>query len=190
MLPPANAAVLADRPDSFVWRWTPHGQYTAASAYRSCFLGSTLLAGAKVIWKARVPPRVKFFAWLAIQDRCWTAERRRRHGLQDTDSCALCDQAVESMEHLLTECSFVKEVWFKIFSVLGWVQKFPPPQLSFVDWWLKERKSFGKLQRKGFDALLLLVAWIIWKERNDRIFRWKASMPRVIVQKVVEEARV
>ncbi|WVZ90178.1 hypothetical protein U9M48_036505 [Paspalum notatum var. saurae] len=83
--------------------------------------GSTLMAGAKVVWKARVPPRVRFFAWLALQDRCWTAERRQRHGLQETDDCALCDQAVESMEHLMTKCPFVKEVWFMVFNALGWV---------------------------------------------------------------------
>ncbi|WVZ65336.1 hypothetical protein U9M48_014716 [Paspalum notatum var. saurae] len=76
------------------------------------------MVGAKVVWKARVPPRVRFFAWLALQDRCWTAERRRRHGLQETDDCALCDQTVESMEHLMTKCSFVMEIWYKYLIIL------------------------------------------------------------------------
>ncbi|WVZ65092.1 hypothetical protein U9M48_014513 [Paspalum notatum var. saurae] len=182
--------MLVDRPDSFCWRWSPNSQYTAASAYRSCFMGSTLLLGAKFVWKARVPPRVRFFAWLALQDRCWTAERRRRHGLQETDDCALCDQAAETIEHLMIKCSFVQEVWFKVFNALGWVQRLPPLHLSFADWWLQERKRFDKLSRRGFDALVLLVIWVVWKERNDRIFRRRASMPRVVVEKIVEEARL
>ncbi|WVZ54786.1 LOW QUALITY PROTEIN: hypothetical protein U9M48_005535, partial [Paspalum notatum var. saurae] len=145
------------------------------------------MAGAKVVWKARVQPRVRFFAWLALQDRCWTAERRQRHGLQETDDCALCDQAVETMEHLLTKCPFVSEIWFKIFSALGWISRLPPPNMSFLDWWLRERKGFGKLPRRGFDALLLLVAWM---ERNDRVFRGKASSLRGLLKRMVEEANL
>ncbi|WVZ68209.1 hypothetical protein U9M48_017172 [Paspalum notatum var. saurae] len=181
---------LVDRPDNFCWRWTPDHQYSAASAYKSCFVGSTLLAGAKVVWKARVPPRVKFFAWLALQDRCWTAERRRRHGLQDSDSCALCDQAVSSMDHLLTKCSFSREVWFRCFDVLGWTHRLPSPDLSFIDWWLQARKGFDKRSKRGFDSVVLLTVWVIWKERNDRVFRRKASMPWVVLDKVAEEAKL
>ncbi|KAJ1292926.1 hypothetical protein BS78_01G028100, partial [Paspalum vaginatum] len=98
------------------------------------------------------------------------------------------DQEVETIEHLLLKCSFVREVWFKVFDALGWVQRLPPTHLSFVDWWLLERKRFDKRARRGFDALLLLVVWIVWKERNDRIFRRRASMPRVLLEKVVKEA--
>uniref|UniRef100_A0A453EV98 Reverse transcriptase zinc-binding domain-containing protein n=1 Tax=Aegilops tauschii subsp. strangulata TaxID=200361 RepID=A0A453EV98_AEGTS len=29
----------------------------------------------KYIWKSWAPPRVRFFHWLADQDRCWTADR-------------------------------------------------------------------------------------------------------------------
>jgi hypothetical protein len=34
--------------------------------------------------------------WLALHCRLWTAERRKRHGLQDDDGCALCDQEPET----------------------------------------------------------------------------------------------
>jgi len=78
--------------DRFVWRWTDSGHYTASSAYRSFFVGRTTLLGAKELWKACAPPKVKFFIWLAIHGRLWAAERRKRHGLQDDDACALCGQ--------------------------------------------------------------------------------------------------
>jgi hypothetical protein len=53
---------------SSIWKWTESGQYTALSAYRS-FIGRTVLLGAKELWKACVPPKVKFFLWLAIHGR-------------------------------------------------------------------------------------------------------------------------
>ena len=78
--------------DRFIWRWSADGKYFASSAYRAFFAGLTTLLGAQELWKARTPPRVKFFAWLALHNRLWTAKRQRRHRLQATDSCALCDE--------------------------------------------------------------------------------------------------
>lgn len=66
----------------------------------------TSLRGAKEVWRAQVPPKVKFFFWVTIHGRLWMAERRKRHGLQDDGTCALCDQEDETTDHLLTACVF------------------------------------------------------------------------------------
>jgi hypothetical protein len=58
--------------------------------------------------------------------RCWTADRRVRHGLQDEDSCALCSQAAETMVHLLLYCVYNREFWFLMLWHLG-LQRFTPP---------------------------------------------------------------
>lgn len=96
--------------DRFIWRWTNDGVYSASSAYRAFFLGRVPLLGASLIWRAAVPPKVKFFFWLAIHGRLWTAERRKRHGLQPDATCALCDQEDETYNHLLLSCVFTREV--------------------------------------------------------------------------------
>jgi hypothetical protein len=44
-----------------------------------------------LVWRASVPPKVKFFFWLALHDHLWTAECRKRHGLQAEAVYALCD---------------------------------------------------------------------------------------------------
>lgn len=99
--------------DRFIWKWMASGNYTAVSAYRSFFIGRTTLMGAKELWKASAPPRVKFFLWLALHGRLWTAERRRRHGLQDGDACALCGELPEITDHLLLSCAYAREVWWR-----------------------------------------------------------------------------
>jgi hypothetical protein len=78
--------------DRFIWRWTADGTYSASSAYRAFFVGMATLRGAKELWKVRAPPKCKFFFWLLLHDRLWTAARRKRHGLQDDDVCIFCDQ--------------------------------------------------------------------------------------------------
>jgi hypothetical protein len=65
-------------PDRFIWKWTANSEYLA---YRTFFVGMTSLVGAMDVWRSSVPPKVKFFFWLALHGRLWTAERRRRHGL-------------------------------------------------------------------------------------------------------------
>ena len=85
--------------DRFIWRWTVDEMCSASSAYRAFFIGMTSLRGAKELWKARAPPKCKFFFWLLLHDRLWTAARRKRRGLQDGDVCALCDQEQETAQH-------------------------------------------------------------------------------------------
>jgi hypothetical protein len=67
--------------DRFVWRWTTDGQYSVSSAYRAFFTGWMTLLGSRELWRANVPPKVKFFFWLALHGRLWTAERQKQHGL-------------------------------------------------------------------------------------------------------------
>jgi hypothetical protein len=62
----------------------------------------------------RAPANVKFFVWLAILDRCWTAKRRLRHHLQDNANSNLCGQAIESIHHLLLGCVYFGEVWVRL----------------------------------------------------------------------------
>lgn len=90
--------------DRFVWRFSTDGVYSASSAYRAMFYGSVKLRGATQLWKAPAPSKVKIFFWLAIHERCWTASRRKKRGLQDCDLCALCHQAPATMNHLLSAC--------------------------------------------------------------------------------------
>lgn len=97
--------------DRFVWKWSSSGTYSAASTYRAFLAGSTRLLGARELWRTKAPPKVKMFFWLALHRRLWTADRRKRHGLQDHDVCVLCDQDRETEPHLFLGCVFARQVW-------------------------------------------------------------------------------
>uniref|UniRef100_A0A8I6X722 Reverse transcriptase zinc-binding domain-containing protein n=1 Tax=Hordeum vulgare subsp. vulgare TaxID=112509 RepID=A0A8I6X722_HORVV len=76
-------------------------------------------SNSKVTWKNWAPPRVRFFHWLAHLDRCWTADRLERRGLQHPSRCPICDQAPETMHHLIFACPFARQIWYE---VLHWLR--------------------------------------------------------------------
>jgi hypothetical protein len=77
----------------------------------------SMARAASSVRKTRAHPRCKFFLWLTLLDRCWMSERLHRHQLLDNDHYIICAQAIESIQHLLLNCVFSREVWF---NVLRW----------------------------------------------------------------------
>jgi hypothetical protein len=95
--------------DSFLWKWSASHDYSASSAYKAFFIGRSELQGSRNLWRIRAPQKCIFFAWTVLHKRCWTLARLLRHGLTDSDSCSFCDQAVESIDHLLLRCPYIKK---------------------------------------------------------------------------------
>jgi hypothetical protein len=174
-------------PDRFVWKWSATGNYTASSAYRAFFIGMASLPGAQLIWKAIVPPKVKFFFWLALHGRLWTAERRRRHGLQQDGTCVLCDQSEETTNHLLCSCTVTRELWVRLLSPAGFLHLAPLQGSTLVDWWLQARVGMPADGRRAFDSLTLVTSWILWKERNKRTFEGLARSTAQLFRAVTDE---
>jgi len=57
-----------------------------------------------------------------------------------------------------------------------------------LEWWLRSRKTVQKSLRRGFDSLIFLVGWMLWKERNSRTFNAVASTLGLLVLAMQEEA--
>jgi hypothetical protein len=102
-------------------RWTPSasGEYSSKSAYHRFFEGMVTFEPAARVWKSWAPPRCKFFIWLASLNRCWTADRLARRGLDHPTKCLLCDQKEETMQLIMLQCVFARDVWFHTLSLIG-----------------------------------------------------------------------
>jgi hypothetical protein len=66
------------------------GIYSASSAYTAFLLGQTALAGAKELWKTKVPNKCRFFYWPVLHGRCWTSDCLQCHGLSNNGLYAPC----------------------------------------------------------------------------------------------------
>jgi hypothetical protein len=98
--------------DAFSWKWTVNGHFTSKIAYHAFFFGRTALPGAVQVWNVFAPFKVQFHFWLALRNRCWTAERLARRGLPTHALCPLCSSSTaEMMDHLSLQCTFAIVTW-------------------------------------------------------------------------------
>lgn len=174
--------------DRFVWRWTADDRYSVSSAYRAFFNGSASLPGAKELWKTKAPPRVKFFLWLALHGRLWMAHRRKRHGLQDDNTCVLCDQELETCDHLFVTCVVARELWASVLAPAGLLELAPGSADDLISWWLLKGERVDGAARPSFDSMVFLISWTLWKEWNDRTFSRTACTQAMLLQKVIRKA--
>ena len=56
------------------------------------------------------------------------------------------------------------------------------------DWWQQARNTFSKVVGRGFNSLVMLEAWILWKERNDIVFNGVPPRLDRVLLRAQEEA--
>lgn len=127
------------------------------------------------------------FFWLALHRRLWTSERRWRHGLQDCGACTFCGQELETVDHLLLGCVCSRQVWMALLFPLGLQGLLAGPEDELASWWIRQRRRLDSQLRTSLDSVVLLVSWIIWKERNSRVFREQSASLRQMLLGVIDE---
>ncbi|KAF8648720.1 hypothetical protein HU200_064774 [Digitaria exilis] len=167
-----NVNLQAEAEDQIVWTRTTSGTYSAKSAYDLQFEGTSFSACASDTWKPWASSRCKFFLWLLLQNRIWTADRLLQRGWPNEYFCPLCVRNLETINHLFTECPLSRELWERV-SV--WVAC---PSISPSAWttddirmWFLGLTSNTTPNAPGTRTLIILIVWTIWRERNNRIFR-------------------
>ena len=144
----------------------------------------------QMVWKAWAPPKVKFFAWLAIQDRIWTADRLAKRGWPNCGPCPLCKGVQKCGPHLLFKCRYSLRLWRLV------IQRFGIDDMSTTSWhlmdsvesWWVSTCDVGTTDRKAKASITMLVSWVIWNERNARVFRHKSAPPPILLNSIVAEA--
>ena len=106
-----------------------------------------------------------------IHRRCWTADRLARRNLPHPSACPLCEQQEETIDHLLTGCVFARQFWFILLGHFNLQGLAPTNEDEFFDsWWQKESQKLSGKVKKGFNSLVILGSWSLWKHRNNRVF--------------------
>jgi len=173
--------------DQICWKLDTSGKYTAKSAYSIQFSGSILSNFPKLIWKAWAPPKCKFFLWLLLQDRLWTAARLQVHGWENNYFCGLCIRNLETVLHLFVECPLSRTIWEHV-AIWSNCENLHPAQwveaMDVEDWFLKMIESGSKKAH----TLAILTLWCIWSQRNAAVFNNKTSTAAQVFARIKDES--
>jgi hypothetical protein len=125
-----------------------------------------------------------------VLNKCWTAGRLEKRGMDHPEKCPLCDQEEENIDHLLLSCVFTRQFWFSFLQRVN-LQELAPQleNISFMEWWRKiDEESQGSVQ-KGLNSLIILGVWTLWKHRNRCVFDGIAPSLAAAISQAEEEKR-
>ena len=115
-----------------------------------------------LLWKRRIPLKVKIFRWLLIPGRLMTRSQRQRY-VQEVDAgCVMCSGAIEDCTHLFFECPLVQPVWTA--AAMGGIDA----TLAAAFWCSICQWPF---RRKAEWKTIFATLWAIWPHWNEIIFR-------------------
>jgi hypothetical protein len=77
----------------------------------------------------------------------------------------------ESIHQLLVSCVLARQFWYLLLQRVGMSALSPGMEdISFEAWWSRSAEVVPKDLRDGFNSLVVLGAWTIWRHRNDCVF--------------------
>lgn len=158
----AQLHLIHSTPDDIQWKATGTGAFSVQLAYKEMKGEAVMALDLRHIWKLKAPPRMIIFGWLAIRNRILTHDNLKNRGCIIITRCPLCKVATESVHHLFHNCAFTREVYRRL-TVRQPSPNWPArPVLNITD-----RHQVGSLI-VGQRALLLIMHFIVWRERRAR----------------------
>ena len=103
---------LVPRPttmDGVFWRASPTGSFSIKAAYKSLAPNSNKVVWHKLVWYPQFIPKASFILWLAIRGRLGTQDRL--HISSTNPKCLLCNNQMETHNHLFFNCSVTSSIW-------------------------------------------------------------------------------
>ena len=134
----------------------------------------------KFVWLNCAPPRVRFFAWLLVQNKIQCKTNLLAKNVVDDSECEVCRAGAESPDHLILHCPIASQFWEKLGIAVH--------QAFVTQLWLLERPAGVPAQH--YHTFLLLCAWQLWKHRHDVVFRKQEPSLLRLLLCCKEEARL
>ncbi|XP_048624011.1 uncharacterized protein LOC125592693 [Brassica napus] len=170
---------LSTDEDSYIW--SPEDKqlpsYSTGMIYKLITLHKPQVPWYTAVWTTKGIPKHNFLAWMMVLNRCPTKDMILSWGLQTNPNCLLCNNAVESRDHLYFVCPFSFEVWEALAIKSG---------CHPVRQWSHSLTTMQSLALPKHQKLLSLLSWqstiyLLWTERNHRLHRQQFHQSSTII---------
>ncbi|CAJ2653268.1 unnamed protein product [Trifolium pratense] len=183
----ANISLQAQHSDRWKWQPDPDTGYTVRGVYQLLTTRDsvTMDEATHLIWHPQIPLKVSIFAWRLLRDRLPTKTNLVIRGIISSSAqvcVAGCGEA-ESAHHLFISCSFFGSLW----ALVGtWIDISVTDSSTIREHFVHFTSSLGDSRaRRSFLQLIWLVSvWVIWTERNHRLFRGSTSTSIQLLDKI------
>ena len=170
----ANFVLQVDVADRWVWRLHPSKSYTVQPAYSNLTAVDFNISEdfSHFLWLKAVSLKVNIFVWRLFLNRIATKDNLyKRNILEATNvSCAALCGKEEDRDHLFFQCDYYGRLWlllshwFCVVTVLHGNLSTHANQFSALG-------GFSKKSRTTFAIVWISALYVIWKDRNRRIFQ-------------------
>jgi len=152
-----------------VWGLHQNGLFSVKSMYRA-ILGVEAIPYNTLIWKLKLPLKIKVFLWYLYKRVVLTKDNLARRQWQEDRKCCFCSSD-ESIQHLFFNCHFARFVWRTVHISFNLI---PPTSVHnlFTSWLHGINKKLKSKILVGASA----ICWAIWLTWSDIIFD-KAAAP-------------
>ncbi|CAJ2644200.1 unnamed protein product [Trifolium pratense] len=173
--------------DSWQWRTDLDDGYTVRGVYQLLTTQDavTLDVASGLIWHRQVPLKVSICAWRLLRDRLPTKANLVIRGILSTEAhlCVSGCGEVETVQHLFLYCSSFGSIWSLVSSWIGsslvTAQSLSEHFVQFTD------SAGGSRARRSFMQLVWLgCVWVVWTERNHRLFTGSANSVHHMLDKI------
>jgi hypothetical protein len=139
----------------------------------------------KLIWHPQISSKVSIFAWRLLRDRLPTKDNLVTRGILPTAAhlCVSGCGEAESARHLLLSCTTFGSLWALVRSWIG------IPEMEYTslrDHFVQFTYSAGgsRARRSFLQLIWLACVWVVWTERNHRLFRGSACTTHQLLDKI------
>ncbi|GJZ98429.1 RNA-directed DNA polymerase, eukaryota, reverse transcriptase zinc-binding domain protein [Tanacetum coccineum] len=178
---------LVSSADRWIWNLESSGEFSVASARKKIDVIRFPIVKDATRWVKCVPIKVNILAWKIRNDALPTRFNISRRGIDiQSISCPICENGVESSEHLFFKCYLIREIGCKIAS--WWNINYVEVN-SYEEWktWLISCRMESKLKQM-FEGVWYSLWWHIWSYRNKILFDDNSPMKAFIFDNVVSSS--
>jgi hypothetical protein len=173
--------------DRWQWRHDPSAGYSVRDAYQVLTSQDTTVMGEAedLIWHRHVPLKVSILAWRLLRDRLPTKANLVSRGILSPDQhhCVAGCGSIETAHHLFISCSTFGSLWALVRS---WIGFSTVDAYNLTDHFLQFTFSIGgaRARRSFLQLIWLACVWVVWNERNLRVFKTSANSVAQLLDKV------
>lgn len=129
---------------------------------------------------------MQVFSWVMLQNKILTAQNLRKKWWYLLEFCYICKQDGETVDHLFNNCAFYRQARLLLLRKFGFGND-TIQQFSVMS---AQQFLLCTTVNRTTREIILILCFVLWRERCNRIFREEIKSANMLVEEVVDEWKV